>query len=507
MSSRKTLAEQLAELQQPDKEVDIESVEFAPLPDSDASLDNDSDHGKDHYVQTGRSKLRDGIVRDKKYTGGKVDRSKLFENNLDGGLDSEEEEESEGEFDSAANSANEDASEGSESEQAGGFDGESGEDSEGEGSSEGESGSNTEGESESVSSENETRSASRIKDIMAAERKLLVKRLSQAAADDALKGHAILQQHKQFDALIDARLKIQKAVVDSNLLPPRKAKADPKAVTRARGACHTLLTSIRRLQLALMSREGLEVPQTPSHEHTLAAASKWCEQADASIAAQRTAVLTKWLAKIQNTSGAGALGAGKFRALNQSAEQQVENNLADMPRLLKRTRLNRRNIVPLGEKEDESSDHESDAANPEDDPEEDDTEDKKKRKLTIGERALIFDDEDFYRVLLNDLVDKKIQLSDPTSGLQFALRGAASTKLKRAVDNKASKGRKLRYHVQEPIANFDMPRKWVSWTDNQIDEFFASLLGQKISMKEDESESEAEEDNVTVDAGSIRLFG
>ncbi|PYD08086.1 hypothetical protein DND47_30115, partial [Pseudomonas syringae pv. syringae] len=44
-------------------------------------------------------------------------------------------------------------------------------------------------------------------------------RLSEAASQEALKGYAILQQHKLFDALIDARLKVQKALTNSNLLP------------------------------------------------------------------------------------------------------------------------------------------------------------------------------------------------------------------------------------------------------------------------------------------------
>ena len=79
------------------------------------------------------------------------------------------------------------------------------------------------------------------------------------------------------------------------------------------------------------------------------------------------------------------------------------------------------------------------------------------------------------------------------------------------VDNKASKGRKLRFHVQEPIANFDTPRPWLKWNDDQIDEFFASLLGQKISMKENDDESDEEEDEDEQDQlvgdDSIQLFG
>lgn len=57
---------------------------------------------------------------------------------------------------------------------------------------------------------------------------------------------------------------------------------------------------------------------------------------------------------------------------------------------------------------------------------------------------------------MNDLVDKKVQSSDPTTGITINLRSAQKVnKLKNNVDTKASKGRKLRYHIQEPIANFE----------------------------------------------------
>lgn len=81
---------------------------------------------------------------------------------------------------------------------------------------------------------------------------------------------------------------------------------------------------------------------------------------------------------------------------------------------------------------------------------------------------------------MNDLVDKKVQSSDPTTGITINLRSAQKVnKLKNNVDTKASKGRKLRYHIQEPIANFESSIGSWKWNDDQIDEFFASLLGQK----------------------------
>jgi len=82
--------------------------------------------------------------------------------------------------------------------------------------------------------------------------------------------------------------------------------------------------------------------------------------------------------------------------------------------------------------------------------------------------------------------------------------------LKNNVDTKASKGRKLRFHVQEQIANFETSTGGWKWSDDQIDEFFASLLGQKVNMNEDEVEEDEEEFSereIEAESNGIRLFG
>lgn len=122
------------------------------------------------------------------------------------------------------------------------------------------------------------------------------------------------------------------------------------------------------------------------------------------------------------------MNANKFKTINQSFEQQVNNNLSDMDRLIKRTKLNRRNVTPIGYTTKEEDDHENGNKNKSIDEDDDDIpEDTSVRKKTQGlENDYIFDDEDFYRVLLNDLVDKKVQTSDPTSGITISLRAAQS---------------------------------------------------------------------------------
>lgn len=517
--ARKTLAEQIAALGQSKTDYDIENNELENAFDesgSDNLGNSDDEHARDHYVKVSKSKLRKptSAIRGKKYNGEVVSREALYKddesqpNFEDGEDDDDVSEEDEVEELREEDIGDEDLIEESDS----GASLRANSDEEDSVSDEEES------EEEAVSSEAKR---SRIKQILAHERKHIVNRLSDSATNDALKGYAVLQQQKQFDALIDLRLKIQKALTTSNLLPidndtvknadvaTSKSSSNLKEATEK---CFELLDSIFALRSQLYTKDKVVTDkfEVSPKKRNLAEYIDATVKYDSVLNNYRGSVLTKWLAKIQNSSGSNAINAGKFKVLNQSAEQQVTSNLYDMERLLKRTKLNRRQIKPLGHeynekrKEGENSEKILDH-----DDEVEEESNKQTRSLNLQESELIFDDEDFYRVLLNDLVDKKIQSSDPTSGLQFALKGAASTKLKKNVDNKASKGRKLRYHVQEKIANFDSPRPWLKWNDSQVDEFFASLLGQKISMKEassDEEEDEEEEAAIEMDTG-IQLFG
>lgn len=50
-------------------------------------------------------------------------------------------------------------------------------------------------------------------------------------------------------------------------------------------------------------------------------------------------------------------------------------------------------------------------------------------------------------------------------------------KIKKKIDTKASKGRKLRFTVHEKIQNFMVPIPRASWQQDQTDDLFASLFG------------------------------
>ncbi|TPR04826.1 hypothetical protein CAN33_0031675 [Aspergillus niger] len=141
-----------------------------------------------------------------------------------------------------------------------------------------------------------------------------------------------------------------------------------------------------------------------------------------------------------------------------------------------------------------------------------------------GATTPIYDDTVFYQSLLRDLVEQRMASSDAiTNGLdtlhiQLPTRGGAAIhpvtgmrkdKVKRDVDTRASKGRKMRFDVHEKLQNFMAPEDRGSWTKHAREEFFASLLGKTASgllreeSGDEESGAESEEDR---EEGGLRLF-
>ncbi|KAI5963952.1 BFR2 [Candida margitis] len=510
--AKKTLADEISSFYEPKSEFDIEDFDNGPSgkdvfqhKENDSSEEELSDEElkKDHYVASSKSKLRDqqGPRLGKKYTGDVVSRDDLY-NSSQGS----EDDEGEHQVSSSDESDGIDNDEEIENE-----DSEDSEDSEGSEEESLESDSNRSEEPESdeeterkQSSDTPMHQKSLVRQLLNKEKSHLVNRLSQSAINDTLKGYAVKQQYKTYEKIVDVRIKFQKAANSANQLPidastynEYKSEDSDGLVKDAKQALYGLLTNILLLRSQLGNTDA-----APPKKRSFEAMSNAIQTADNNLTSQRASILNKWSYKVQNSSGNSAMNANKFKTINQSFEQQVKNNLSDMERLIKRTKLNRKQVVPLGYSKEEKV-----SAAPQNDDEVD--EEIVPRKKAQGQQnPYIFDDEDFYRVLLNDLVDKKVQSSDPTSNITIIRSAQKANKLKNNVDTKASKGRKLKFHVQEQIANFETSIGGWKWSDDQIDEFFASLLGQKVNMNEDEAEDKEESDNeIEAESNGIRLFG
>lgn len=92
----------------------------------------------------------------------------------------------------------------------------------------------------------------------------------------------------------------------------------------------------------------------------------------------------------------------------------------------------------------------------------------------------IFDDSDFYHQLLRELIEYKSNVGDSQSEItqKFIELQKVRNKMKRKIEVRASKGRKIRYNVHNKLVNF-MPPKDESalFTDEAKTELFNSLFG------------------------------
>ncbi|KAH0513845.1 Protein AATF [Microtus ochrogaster] len=94
----------------------------------------------------------------------------------------------------------------------------------------------------------------------------------------------------------------------------------------------------------------------------------------------------------------------------------------------------------------------------------------------------IFDDDDFYHQLLRELIERKTSSLDPNDqvamGRQWLAIQKLRSKIRKKVDRKASKGRKLRFHVLSKLLSFMAPIDHTSMNDDARTELYRSLFGQ-----------------------------
>lgn len=91
----------------------------------------------------------------------------------------------------------------------------------------------------------------------------------------------------------------------------------------------------------------------------------------------------------------------------------------------------------------------------------------------------IYDDTDFYHTQLRELIEYKTSSSSNANEMakQFSELQKLRKKMKKTVDTRASKGRKIRYVVHNKLVSFMAPNNSDTWSDEQKNELFKSLFG------------------------------
>lgn len=141
-----------------------------------------------------------------------------------------------------------------------------------------------------------------------------------------------------------------------------------------------------------------------------------------------------------------------------------------------------------------------------------------RKQQDIPNVSSVYDDADFYALVLRELIDHKKTYTKHTSGeLSGSTLIAATTptnllrgnRTKRAnLDTKASKGRKMKYTVHERLQNFMAPVDLGSWERKQAEELFAGLLGRRIAgVEEADAVDVVVVSQADTEMQGLRLFG
>lgn len=333
--------------------------------------------------------------------------------------------------------------------------------------------------------------------------------IAAANAADAAKGTAVKKQRQAFDSLLNLRIRLQHALIASNSMSAVTASTaieDDKAYEAAEAAALNLFNSLSSLRDSLPTQKPGEKRKRAAFDRDASTSSIWkhVQAQDQAASSHQRAVLQKWSQKTQTTTAEAVSSANR---LNPSAQTTLLDVLdqqtasTNLPRLVAKTRL-ARSCAPVQQSKPRRTPAVADESNGAADPHDED-EDR------------IYDDADFYGVLLKELlearnanaaVDYSIAASNAANGKvesEYQAARQAKTHSRPDVDRKASKGRKMKYTVHEKLQNFMAPEDRGRWERRQRDELFGSLFGRRSALQED---GEEEDDAQMGEDEALMLF-
>uniref|UniRef100_A0AC35TWB5 Protein AATF n=1 Tax=Rhabditophanes sp. KR3021 TaxID=114890 RepID=A0AC35TWB5_9BILA len=191
------------------------------------------------------------------------------------------------------------------------------------------------------------------------------------------------------------------------------------------------------------SRSGIKVKSMSSKSLEKALASR-----DQKFEPHRQATLKKWDDRTRLVSMRPGKNFGSFES---NVSKQIEKIMSDKARLIRRSQTKRGDVNRLGATSEGNFDVE------------------------------IFDDDDFYQVILKDLIDRKS--ADTSDPIQMSKQWLEIQKLrqrktkKKNVDHKASKGRKCAFVSIPKLVNFCPAQpELVKWSHEKRNVLFKSLF-------------------------------
>lgn len=325
-------------------------------------------------------------------------------------------------------------------------------------------------------------SRSGIRNLMQEGQKSVVATISQAAKADAEKGIAVRQQRRTYDSLLNLRIRLQKGLAATNSLGEATDadSADKEPYEAAEEAAIKLWTAIDGFRASLIPEPKPGQKRKRDIDASMSNEEIWedMQATEERAAAKRKKVLDKWSNRVKSTTAT----MNKTRQLGVAAGSQslisvLEDQLLNAERLVKRTHVPR-SCAPI------------------------------QAARKVAEDPDIYDDADFYQLLLKELVDQRTSDTGAGGGdggvPTVRWTAIKEAKTRKQVDRRASKGRKLRFTVHEKLQNFMAPEDRRGWEEEAIDRLFGTLFGQKMQLKEEVSEDE--EDGLAAEEEGLKLF-
>lgn len=346
-----------------------------------------------------------------------------------------------------------------------------------------------------------------------------VQTFSQDKADEEVeKGKAVKNQLTLWDQVLEGRIRIQKALVTANQLPQPQTFPDFKKsggetfaseLKNAHKALKALQRSLLDLQDQLLFQKeetrAIAVEKTaaqskdaeiksddsqdegelgqeaslPKRKLEMAEYPDFMAKRFAAFQPYQNATLQKWHDKTRLTAGKGGKGFGAF---DRNILTQVEQVLLDRDRLVRRTQTQRSEYRILGKREAPTLTCETFTEGEE-------AEQQLKANAHLKDLDEdIFDDDDFYHQLLRELIEHKTTAADPNDqvamGRQWLTIQKLRSRIRKKVDTKASKGRKVKFQIHNKLVNFMAPVDHSTLSDKGRTELYRGLFGQTSTARE-----------------------
>lgn len=310
---------------------------------------------------------------------------------------------------------------------------------------------------------------------------------------DMQKGVAVQNQLKIWEKLLEMRIHSQKVLIKANSMPTldkfqNLCAADQSFAELAQKTC----ANVSNLLEKMCEMEHLLVKQYPETKELAVHKRKSSADDDDEPLAKmnrlsseiggaferytdyRDATITKWYDRTKVlTPGLKASKVNPFNVVHS-----IRSILANRQELVRKTQQHKGGYELFDQK---AATAEHVQPKPIDEPKFAEDGHSESVETASVHCAEIYDDTDFYHTQLRELIEFKANTSNSMGDMtkQFIELQKLRNKVKKVVDTRASKGRKIRYVVHNKMVNFMAQNTDSNWTKEARDELFSSLFGAK----------------------------